>query len=145
MSIKSLLSCIISGCVLAAVAVSAAEEKKAAIDPSLLPAASDKKDVTYTTDIQPIFEKACYRCHGPKSEKPKGGLRVDTLAAIIKGGKEGPDVIPGDSAKSPLVAAVAHVGDDDDFMPPPRNKANIPPLTKEQVGLVRAWIDQGAK
>jgi uncharacterized membrane protein len=37
------------------------------------------------------------------------------------------------------------VGDEDDFMPPPNNKANIAQLTKEQVALIRAWIDQGAK
>jgi hypothetical protein len=40
---------------------------------------------------------------------------------------------------------VAHAGHPDDFMPPPKNRANIGPLTKEQVALIRAWIDQGAK
>ena len=46
---------------------------------------------------------------------------------------------------SMLVHNVAHAGDPDDYMPPPRNKAGIQPLTKEQIGLIRAWIDQGAK
>jgi hypothetical protein len=44
-----------------------------------------------------------------------------------------------------LVHNIAYAGAPDGYMPPPRNKANIPPLTKEQIGLVRAWIDQGAK
>ncbi len=115
------------------------------IDASKLPPASDKKDVTFEKDIKPIFEKSCFKCHGPDSPKPKGKLKLDTVASIIKGGENAPDVVPGKSEKSPLVAAISHVGDEDDFMPPPKNKAGIKPLTKEEVGLVRAWIDQGAK
>jgi hypothetical protein len=44
-----------------------------------------------------------------------------------------------------LVQNVAHVGDEDMWMPPPDNKDKIPALTKDQIGLIRAWIDQGAK
>ena len=44
-----------------------------------------------------------------------------------------------------LVHNVAHAGEPDAYMPPPRNRANILPLTKEQIGLIRASIDQGAK
>ena len=54
-------------------------------------------------------------------------------------------VLPGDSAHSLLVQNVARIGDPDNHMPPAKNKANIPPLTKDQVGLIRAWIDQGVK
>ena len=72
-------------------------------------------------------------------------LKLDTLEATLKGGEDGPAVVPGDSAKSQLVADVAHAGDEDDFMPPPKNRGHIGPLTKEQIGLIRAWIDQGAK
>lgn len=122
-----------------------ADDKKADIDASLLPPASTKQGVTYATDIQPIFEKSCYPCHGPKTAKPKGKLRLDSLEAVLKGGEDGPAIVPGDSAKSTLVANVAHLGDADDFMPPPKNRAHIQPLTKDQIGLIRAWIDQGAK
>ena len=118
-----------------------AEGKK--MDPSKLPAASSKKGVTYEADIKTVFEKSCVKCHS--GEKAKGKLHLDSLVGAIKGGKEGPDIIAGKSGESPLVYAVAHVGDEDDFMPPPDNKAKIGPLTKEQVGLIRAWIDQGAK
>jgi Planctomycete cytochrome C len=72
-------------------------------------------------------------------------LRLDSLAAALKGGEDGKVVEVGASAKSMLVHNVAHVGDEDMFMPPPDNKDKIAPLTKEQVGLIRAWIDQGAK
>lgn len=119
----------------------AAEKNK--VDLSKIPPASDKTGVTYATDIKPIFDKACVRCHG--AEKPKGRLRLDSLAGALKGGEGGKAVLPGDSARSLLVHNVAQAGNPDDFMPPPRNKANIPPLTKEQIGLIRAWIDQGAK
>ena len=52
---------------------------------------------------------------------------------------------PGNSVKSVLVLNIAHLGDSDDFMPPVKNKLGLKKLTDEQIGLVRAWIDQGAK
>src|SRR5258705_8981488 len=121
----------------------AAEKKAGDVDISKLPPPSDKKGVTYATDIKPIFEKSCIKCHGP--EKQKGKLRIDSLEAVLKGGQDGKVVEPGASAKSMLVHNVAQIGDEDLFMPPPDNKDKIPPLTKEQIGLIRAWIDQGAK
>jgi mono/diheme cytochrome c family protein len=120
-----------------------AADKKSAVDVTKIPPASDKKGVTYEADVKPIFEKSCVKCHG--SEKQKGKLRLDSLAATLKGGEDGKVIEAGDSAKSMLVQNVAHVGDEDMFMPPPDNKDKIPPLTKEQIGLIRAWIDQGAK
>jgi mono/diheme cytochrome c family protein len=122
---------------------SGAEKKSASVDVSKLPPASDKKGVTYEADIKPIFAKSCIKCHG--SERQKGKLRLDSLAAALKGGEDGKVIEVGDSAKSVLVHNVAHIGDEDDYMPPPDNKDKIPPLTKEQIGLIRAWIDQGAK
>lgn len=116
---------------------------KKGVDISKLPPASDKAGVTYATDIKPIFDKSCVKCHG--GEKPKGRLRLDSLAGALKGGEDGKVILPGKSAESMLVHNVAHAGDQDLYMPPPRNKENIPPLAKEEIGLVRAWIDQGAK
>jgi hypothetical protein len=140
---KSLVSSLVCGCVLIAVGVLA--DDKSDVDPKLLPPPSTKQGVTYAADIQPIFAKSCYPCHGPKTAKPKGKLRLDTLEAVLKGGEDGPALVKGDSAKSVMVAQVSHLGDPDDYMPPPNNKANAEPLTKEQIGLIRAWIDQGAK
>lgn len=108
-------------------------------DLSKLPPAAAKKGVTYAKDIKPIFEKACFQCHGP--EKQKGDLRVDSLEAILKGSEYGKVVEPGKVDKSPLLWSVARL--DEDTAMPPEGKAD--PLTKEQVGLVRAWIEQGAK
>jgi len=132
----------VCGCTLIAMAVLADDK---GYDTSQLPPAAAKSGVTYATDIQPIFQKSCYTCHGPKTPKPKGKLRLDTLQLILKGSEDGAVVVPGDIAKSPLLADIAHLGDEDDYMPPPKSKAKIVPLTKEQIGLVRAWIEQGAK
>jgi hypothetical protein len=119
------------------------EKTKAKVDVSKIPPAADKKGVTYTGDIKPIFDKSCVKCHGV--EKPKGKLQLNSLEATLKGGEDGKVVEPGNSANSVLIHNIAHVGDPDDYMPPPHNKAGIGPLTPEQIGLIRAWIDQGAK
>jgi mono/diheme cytochrome c family protein len=112
-------------------------------DISKLPPAATTKNVTYAGHIQKIFQNSCVGCHGPK--KVKGRLRLDTLEAAMKGGESGKVIIPGKSAESPLVLNVAGLGDEDHHMPPPKNKAGIKPLTAEEIGLLRAWIDQGAK
>ena len=113
------------------------------VDTSKLPAASTKTGVTYATDIKPIFDASCIKCHG--EQKPKAKLRLDNLEGIVKGSENGKVVEPGNSAKSVLVHNVAHLGDEDDFMPPPKNKMGLKKLSDEQIGLIRAWIDQGAK
>jgi len=128
--------------IFAAMGISAAV-LAADVDASKLPPASTKPNVTYANDIKPIFDASCIKCHGEK--KPKAKLRLDSLEGVQKGGEDGKVVVPGNSAKSMLVLNVAHLGDEDDFMPPPKNKLGIKQLTPEQIGLIRAWIDQGAK
>ena len=127
----------------AALGLNAADLK---VDVSKLPPAAAKKDVTFDADIKPIFEKSCYKCHGPEVEKPKGKFRADTRASVVKTTPDGPNVTPGDVSKSLLLAMIAWAVDDDEmYMPPKDNKAKIPQLTKDQIGLVRAWVEQGAK
>lgn len=109
------------------------------VDVSKLPPAAKQTGLTFAKDILPIFKASCFKCHGEM--KQKGKLRVDTLEATLKGGENGPIVIKGDSAKSTLVHSIAQL--DPDAAMPPEGKGD--PLTKEQIGLVRAWIDQGAK
>src|SRR5690348_17001978 len=145
MNIKLLTTCLGAACAVSFLAVHAAaqDKKKPAVDVSKIPPASNKQGVTYATDIKPIFDNSCIKCHGP--QKPKGKLRLDSLEGVLKGGVDGKVIEPGNSAASMLVHNIAHVGDEDDYMPPPDNKDKIPPLTKEQIGLIRAWIDLGAK
>src|SRR5258706_11448350 len=131
---------VFSGVALALSLGSGQGAEKAAIDTSKLPPASDQKGVTFSKDIKPIFDKSCTKCHG--SEKQKAKLRLDSLSAALKGSENGKILESGNSAKSKIVHNVARIGDEDDWMPPV-DKGD--PLTKDQVGLIRAWIDQGAK
>jgi mono/diheme cytochrome c family protein len=120
-----------------ALAVSADDAKPAA---PALPPASTKTGVTYATDIKPIFDASCVKCHN-SAKKPGAGLVLDNLAGILKGGKDGKVITIGDSTKGDLIASIAHLGDDPMTFMPKRAKQ----LTPEQIGLIRAWIDQGAK
>ena len=92
--------------------------------------------VDYARDVKPILAKHCVSCHGP--ERPKAGLRLDTAASAIRGGKEGPGVVPGKARASRLFLALIGEGDGE------RMPLKRPPLPPEQVEAVRAWIDAGA-
>ena len=138
MSMKSLTLSIALVLTLSWLAATAADKKD--VDVSKLPPASDKKGLSYEKDIKPIFEKTCFKCHGPEKQKAK--LRLDSLEAALKGSENGKVIDSGKSAKSVLVHNIARIGDEDDWMPP---EGKGDPLTKEQIGLIRAWIDQGAK
>jgi len=103
-----------------------------------LPAATSRP-VDFSTDIRPILERSCLGCHGP--ERAKSDLRLDSPDRALKGGENGPDIVPGQSAKSPIIQLTARVVPDSAMPPEGRGE----PLTPAQVGLLRAWIDQGAK
>src|ERR1700728_2794196 len=60
----------------------------------------------YTTKVQPIFQANCYKCHGGMNHR--GGLSIQTRAGMLKGGHEGPVLVPGDPAKSLLVQLIRH-------------------------------------
>jgi len=124
---------------IAGVALAGLLSARADVDVSKLPPAAAKKDVTFAKDIKPLFEKACYKCHG--EEKQKAKLRVDSVEAIKKGSENGEIIVVGKSDKSSLIHTVA--GLVEDMQMPPEGKAD--PLTKDEIGLLRAWIDQGAK
>jgi mono/diheme cytochrome c family protein len=100
-----------------------------------LPAAAVSA-VDFEKDIKPLFEASCVKCHA--KGKDKGGLSIETRDALMKGGDTGVAVIIGKSAESLLVEAVSGL-DPDTAMPKKGTK-----WTPEQVGLLRAWIDQGA-
>jgi mono/diheme cytochrome c family protein len=108
----------------------------AAIDSARLPPPATRA-VDFEKDIQPIFAKHCYSCHGP--DKQKGEFRLDVKEKALAGGDSGPAIVSGKSANSPLIHFVAGIVEDK-VMPQKGDR-----LTIEQVGLLRAWIDQGAK
>jgi hypothetical protein len=137
------IACVIFGLAAAAQLATAKDEKKKEPDVSKLPPAAKKADLTYDKDIKPILEKSCAKCHG--AEKPKSKYRVDSREAMIKGGEsEEAAIIPGKSEKSPLIHYVGDLVEDME-MPPTDKRDKYPKLTAEQIGILRAWIDQGAK
>ena len=117
----------------------------AAADPDIskLPPAAKKDGLTFDKDIKPVLENSCLKCHG--AEKPKAKYRVDSREAFVKGGEsDEAAVVPGKSEKSPVIHYVADLVVDME-MPPTDKRDKYPKLTAEQIGLLRAWIDQGAK
>ena len=92
--------------------------------------------VDFAADVQPILHSRCYACHGPSVQM--NGLRLDRRDAALKGGGSGPAIVPADSASSALVLRTA--SSEQGFRMPPTD----PRLTRQEVGLLRAWIDQGA-
>ena len=93
--------------------------------------------IDFARDIEPLLAKHCIECHGPK--KQRSDLRLDSRAATIQGGTEGAALIPGKSAESLLIRLV--MGMDKDRVMPPKGDR----LSKEEIALLRRWIDQGAE
>src|SRR5437762_4909169 len=91
----------------------------------------------FEKQVRPILVDACYKCHSHESEKLKGALYLDTKAGVLKGGKTGPAVVPGDLAKSLLIKAVRY--QDEDLAMPPKKQ-----LSKEQVAVLETWVKMGA-
>src|SRR2546426_1176059 len=89
---------------------------------------------TFEKDIRPILKSHCFECHG-EGEKLKGGLDLRLRRLILKGGDDGPVIVPGKPNQS-LLFKLVHSGE----MPKREKK-----LTREQVALIKQWIANGAK
>jgi mono/diheme cytochrome c family protein len=101
----------------------------------LLPTASTRQ-VDFLTDVQPILRTHCFECHAAGNEE--GGLNLGVRSRVLEGGESGRPLEPGDSTHSRLIHLVAGVREGQ-LMPPEGDR-----LTDEQIGILRAWIDQGA-
>jgi hypothetical protein len=111
-----------------------AKPTAAEIAAKLPPAAT--RSVDFAKDIKPLLEASCIQCHA--KGKAKGGLSLETRDLTLKGGGTGPAIVIGKSGDSLMVHLVAAV-DPENVMPKKGTK-----WTPEHVGLLRAWIDQGA-
>ena len=118
-----LLSCLL--------AVAAYAQNTASLPPPV------EQPVDFTAEVRPLFEQRCYGCHGAAQQM--GGLRLDRKGDALRGGNSGAVIMPGDSARSKLVRAIAGV-EGTPLMPMVGER-----LTPEQIGVLRAWIDQGAE
>ncbi|MDB6171185.1 MAG: hypothetical protein JWL59_496 [Chthoniobacteraceae bacterium] len=106
-----------------------------ALAQDVAPPAPAGPPVDFAKEIKPLFEAACIKCHA--KGKAKGGFNMESREAILKGGDDGIDIVPGKSAESRIVDLVAGT-DPDEVMPKKGTK-----WTAAQVALLRAWIDQG--
>jgi hypothetical protein len=94
-------------------------------------------EVNFVKEIKPILEASCIKCHG--RGRSKGEFRIDTRETLLKGGETGPAAVPGKSVESYVVELVMGF-DPDNTMPKKGSR-----LSREQIGVLRAWIDQGLK
>lgn len=97
--------------------------------------------VDFEKEILPIFRRSCVACHN--ATDAEGSFVIETPQAILKGGGEGPAAVAGKGAESLLLQVAAH--QKEPLMPPPDNDVKTKPLTPEELGLVKLWIDQGAQ
>jgi hypothetical protein len=101
-----------------------------------------KPAASYSADVRPFLDKYCMRCHGEGGKGAEAsGLRIDDYDSLMKGTKHGPVVNPGDSFTSVLVMLVE--GRADPSLRMPHDDGEAP--GKEEIEVVKAWIDQGAK
>lgn len=96
------------------------------------------KGSVYDKIITPILTVKCYNCHN--AGKKKGNLRMQTYEALLKGGKTGPSINPGDPVTSELIKRVLLDIHDDKRMPPKGKKQ----LTNEEINVLYWWIQHGA-
>src|ERR1700722_19499841 len=126
-----LLSAICSACCLSVLASPSCAQEPAK------GSSKSRAKIEFVTQIEPVFAQHCLKCHGAKDSQ--SGLRLDSLAAILKGGDRGLAVVPGEAAKSLLVKALQGEGD------PTPMPAEAPRLPKETIARVIRWINEGAK
>jgi mono/diheme cytochrome c family protein len=93
------------------------------------------RPVDFKSDIKPILEASCIRCHG--RGRSRGGFQINSRQSLLKGGDTGPGALVGNSSGSYLIELVSGLNPDE-VMPKKGKK-----LTPEEVGALRAWIDQG--
>jgi len=88
----------------------------------------------FETNVRPVLANRCYSCHGPEMQKNK--LRVDSLAALLQGGKSGPAFVAGKPDESLLIQAIRH---GEALQMPPRMK-----LPAKEIADLTAWVKMGA-
>ncbi|MHC5544966.1 c-type cytochrome domain-containing protein, partial [Singulisphaera rosea] len=76
--------------------------------PDLVRAREESGEELFEKAIRPVLVEKCYSCHSSASKSPKGGLRLDSISAIRKGGTSGEAVVPGKPEESLLIDAIAH-------------------------------------
>lgn len=98
-----------------------------------------KPRIGFEKHVQPILEQNCVSCHNP--EKHKGDFDLTTKEKAFTTGEHQPNVVAFNTAKSALYKSTSLGAEDDDLMPPKKSGG---PLKKDQIEILRGWIEQGA-
>jgi uncharacterized membrane protein len=114
------------------------KKKKEARPAVPLAGAAEKQQLVYADIVAPILEQRCVQCH--KEGKAKGKFRMDTYELLVKGGSEGPGLVPGNAAESNIIVRIELPEDDEEHMPP-EGKQDI---KDPDVAILKWWIDNGA-
>lgn len=99
-----------------------------------------KEAVSYAKDVADILAAKCVGCHSDALAESK--LNIEEVSGMLKGGKHGPAIVPGKSEASLLFSMAAHRVEP---VMPPKDKKDAKPLTADELGLLKLWIDAGAK
>ena len=102
--------------------------------------AGRKEPVSYTKDVAEILGGKCVGCHSAALAENK--LNLEDVPAMLKGGKRGAALVPGKADQSLLFTMSAHRVEP---VMPPKDKRDAPPLSTTELGLLKLWIDAGAK
>lgn len=97
---------------------------------------SPEGKVSFSKTVLPILVDHCQRCHG---EERKGDLYALDYEGVMKGGKSGSFVVPGDPDNSRLITSVEKTKPP--YMPP----KVFPALTEDRIQAIRLWISEGAE
>lgn len=103
-------------------------------------AALSEEEQFFETQIRPLLVESCFKCHG--AEKQKGGLRLDSPKAALKGGDSGAAMVPGDLKASLMIRAIHYGAGDyagEELEMPPKKK-----LAAGQIALLERWVEMGA-
>ena len=90
----------------------------------------------FEKEVRPILASRCYPCHGPAAAEPQAGLRLDSLAGMLEGGRSGPALVPGEPTRSLFIHAINH---DTLVQMPPKSK-----LPLDEIRKLTRWVEIGA-
>src|SRR5437762_3551606 len=99
-------------------------------------AADDAGVEFFEKHVRPILVARCYECHSDKTAKPKGGLRLDSRAATLRGGDTGPAIVPGKPKESLLIDAINY---GELYQMPPKSR-----LLADEIAALTKWVEIGA-
>jgi hypothetical protein len=98
--------------------------------------ANDTGNEFFEKQVRPVLAARCFECHSEKAAKVKGGLRLDSRIAALKGGDTGPAVVPGKIKDSLLIDAVNY---GELYQMPPKSR-----LPAEEIAILTKWVEIGA-